>query len=100
VVAGDIDDFRSPLRLAQNFEHHVIVALDPEPGFLQAPEIDDVADEVKRVAVMAAEELQQKLRLAAPRSQMNVGNPNGAVAAAVRERKHASLVSKLKLAAL
>ena len=32
VVAGDVDDARALARLAQQFLHHVVVALRPMPG--------------------------------------------------------------------
>jgi hypothetical protein len=44
VVAGHVDDPRPLASLAQHLLDHVVVALVPEPRFLQAPAVDDVAD--------------------------------------------------------
>ena len=90
VVARDIDDARALARLAQQLLHHVVVALRPEPGALQAPAIDDVADQVDLVGVVVLQEIEQEFGLAAARPQMNIGNENGAVVVDRRRRLHLS----------
>jgi hypothetical protein len=46
VIARHIDDLRAFLRLGEDGAQHVVVFLRPVEGAPQAPEIDDVADQV------------------------------------------------------
>jgi hypothetical protein len=48
------------------------VGLRPVPARLQPPAVDDVADEVEGVGVVAPEEVEKQRRLAAPRAEMHV----------------------------
>ena len=59
---------------AQDLLHHVVVRLRPVPAALQLPAVDDVADQIERVAVHVADEVEQQLGLAAARAQMDVGD--------------------------
>jgi hypothetical protein len=79
VVARHVDHARALARLAQDLLHHVVVRLLPVPAPLQAPAVDDVADQVERVGLVPLEEIEQELGLAAGRAEMHVGNPDGAV---------------------
>ena len=90
VVAGHVDDARALARLAQQLLHHVVVALRPVPAALQAPAVDDVADQVDLVGVVVLQEIEQELGLAAARAQMNVGDEDGAVVIDRRRRLHLS----------
>ena len=74
MIARYVDDTRALARLAQKLLHDVVVMLRPVPAGLQLPAVDDVADEVDRVGVMVAEEVEQAIGLAAARAEMNVGN--------------------------
>ena len=58
VIAGQIDDPRALAALAQDLLHDVIVRLRPVPRPLQAPAVDDIADEINRLCVMDAEEIE------------------------------------------
>ena len=55
VVAGDIDHLGALARLAQYFLREVVVRLRPVPAGPQRPAVDDIADEVDGVGVMAAQ---------------------------------------------
>jgi hypothetical protein len=79
VVPGDIDHTGSGRRLVQDLVDHCAVAGVPVPGAGQAPAIHDVADEIEKIAVIVPEEIQQQVRLAAPRSQMDVRDPDTAM---------------------
>ena len=80
VVAGDVDDVGALARLAHDLLHHVVVALRPVPPALQAPAVDDVADQVQMLALVLLEEVEQQLGLATARSEMDVGQEDGAMA--------------------
>jgi hypothetical protein len=53
------------------------MGLRPVPVCPQAPAIDDVTNEVDRIGVMEAQEVEKKLRLASPGTQMYVGKEEG-----------------------
>ena len=78
VVAGDEDDVRAFACLAQDLLHHVVVGLRPVPVAAQLPAINDVAHQEQRFAVHRAQEVQQRLGLAARRAQVHVRNPHAA----------------------
>ncbi|MCY1549678.1 hypothetical protein D9M68_858590 [compost metagenome] len=65
---------------AQQFLHHVVVRLRPEPFATQLPAINDVAHQVQGLARVVLQELQQGAGLATRRAQMQIGNENGPVA--------------------
>ena len=52
MIARNINYFRAFSRFTENFLNHVIVALRPIPFALQAPAIDNIADQVKLLAVI------------------------------------------------
>ncbi len=78
VVAGHEDHARALAGLAQDLLHHVVVALRPVPAAPQLPAVDDVTDQVQRLAVGGAQEVQQGQRLAARRAEVQVGDPDRA----------------------
>jgi len=80
VVAGHVDHPRALARLAQHLLHHVVVALLPVPRLLQLPAVDDVADQVQGVGLVVAQEVEQEGGLAAGGAEVDIGNPDGAVA--------------------
>ena len=81
VVAGHVDHARALARLAQQLLHHVVVGPRPVPAAAQLPAVDDVADQIQRVGFVVLQKIEQITRLAAGRSQVDVGNPQGAVVA-------------------
>jgi hypothetical protein len=86
VVSGHEHDARSFASLAQQLLHDVVVGLRPVPAAPQLPAVDDVADEVERLAVQGAKEVQQRLGLAAGRAEVDVGDPGRAHAKRLRVR--------------
>jgi len=54
------------------------VRLRPVPAGAQLPAVDDVADQVDVVGVVAAQEVEQLLGLASARAEMKVGEEQGA----------------------
>jgi len=77
VVARHEDHPCALARLAQQLLHDVVVRLRPVPGAPQLPAVDDVADEVQRLALGVAQELEQGLGAAAWRAQVQVGDEDG-----------------------
>ena len=74
VIAGQIDDARALAGLAQQLLHHVVVGLRPVPARLQLPAVDDVADQIDRVGVVIAQEIEKLLGLATARAEMHIRN--------------------------
>src|SRR6185369_15830271 len=79
VIARHVDHLGALARLAQYFLHHVVMRLRPEPTALEAPAIDDVADQIERVGLVMAQEIEQQFGLAAARAQMHVGDEDSIV---------------------
>jgi hypothetical protein len=80
VIARHVDDLGALARLAQHFLHEVVMRLRPIPVGLQRPAIDDIADEIDGVGVMAAEKVQQSFGLRTTGSEMDVGDKQSAKA--------------------
>src|SRR5262249_8532139 len=74
VIAGNVDDAHALARLAQELLHHVVVRLRPVPTRPELPPVDDVADEVNRIGVVVAQEIEQPIGLAAFGSELHVGD--------------------------
>ena len=83
VIAGHVDDARAFVDLASGLRHARALRLAPVPAAFKLPAVDDVADEIERVAGIAREEIGEQLGLAAARAQMGVGDENRAVMAEV-----------------
>ena len=64
---------------AQQFLHHVVVGLRPEPLTPQLPAVHDVAHQVQVVAGVPLQKIEQSHGLAAGCAQVQVGNKNAAV---------------------
>ena len=80
VIARHIDDLGALARLAQHFLHEVVVRLRPVPAGSQRPAVDNVADEIDGIGIVAAEEVQQSFGLRAACSEMDVGDKQSAKA--------------------
>ena len=78
VIARNIDDARSLAALAQQFLDDVVVLLRPVPAAPQPPAVDDVADEVDRLGVVTAQEIEEQPRLTALATEVDVGEEEGA----------------------
>ncbi len=59
VIAGNVDDAGALAALAQKLLDDVVVLLRPVPAALQAPAIDDIADQVERLGVVIAQEVEK-----------------------------------------
>ena len=77
MVSGHIDDPGALARLAQQFLDDVAVRLRPVPGAAQLPAVDDVADEIERVALDSPKESEQCFSLAAGSAEVQVRDPHG-----------------------
>lgn len=65
--------------LPQELLQDVIVGLRPVPSVPEPPTVNYVANEVNSRGIIVFEEIQQKLRLAASRAQMDIREEEGAV---------------------
>ncbi len=79
VVAGDEHDARALAHLAQQLLQHVVVRLRPDGAAADAPEVDDVADEVDGVGVGLLEEVEEQVGLRRARPEVDVGDEKSAV---------------------
>ena len=68
MVAGNEDHLCSLPRLAQDLLDNVIVRLRPIPGSLEAPPIDNVANQIEVFAFRLFQEIQKLFCLAAFRA--------------------------------
>ncbi|MCY1176627.1 hypothetical protein D9M73_169080 [compost metagenome] len=75
MVAGDVDHLGAALAHGQQTADHIGVRLGPVHAAAQFPAVDDIADQVDSVRVIALEKLRQVFSLAIPGAQMHVGNP-------------------------
>ncbi len=80
VIARHVDDLGAFARFAQHLLHDVVVRLRPVPAFLQLPAVDDVAHEVEVFRLVVPQEVEQIRRLTTARAEVDVGQPDGAVA--------------------
>ena len=78
MVAGHEDHFDAGIRPVQELPDDRLVACRPGPGFLEAPAVDDGADELQRRALDGPEKHEQVVRPARSRTKMEVGDPQGA----------------------
>ena len=80
VIARDVDDPRSFARLAQDFLDDVVVFLRPVDSAAERPDINQVTDDVEGVEFVFFQESEERIRAAAPRAQVDVGNPRSTIA--------------------
>ena len=74
VVARHIDDRRALVRHLQETPQHRVVRVRPVPALLQPPHVDDVADEIDRIALDMLEEARKLLGLRAVRPEVAVAD--------------------------
>src|SRR4029450_11629323 len=79
MVAGNEGDGGAGPRLGENLPEHVTVQLGPERSPFEAPEVDDIADQIERVAIVAVQEIEKHPDLAVSRAEVNIGEPARAV---------------------
>ena len=68
VIAGDEDEVVALAHAAEQLLQHVVMGLRPIGAALDAPEVDDVADEIDAVGVGVAEEVEEGFGLAGLRA--------------------------------
>jgi hypothetical protein len=81
VVAGDEDHAGAAVRHLEDAAHDFVVGVRPVPALAQPPAVDDVADEVERLALVRPQEVDQHVRVAAARAEVDVRDPDRAVLA-------------------
>jgi hypothetical protein len=86
VVAGDEHDAGAAVRHLEHAADDLAMRVGPVPALAQPPAVDDVADQVERLALDRAQEVHQHRGVAAARAEMDVGDPDGAVLALGTER--------------
>lgn len=97
MVASDVDHLGAALAHGQQAADHG-VGLRPVDAAAQFPAVDDVADQVHAVGLVALEEGGQALGLAIAGSQVDIGNPQGAdVLLALGLLRSAMLMGGLRL---
>src|SRR5262249_11249716 len=79
MITGNKHELGAFARLAQELLQHVVVRLWPVDAAPDAPEVDDVADKVDAVCVVAAQEVEEGFGLTGLRAQMQVRDEKCAV---------------------
>jgi len=74
VIAGQIDEARALAHLAQQLLHNVVLHLRPIPAAFETPAVNNVADKINDLGLIATQELDQKIGLAAGCPKMNIGD--------------------------
>ena len=74
VIAGNEDQLGPLADLAQELLQHVVVGLRPVDAAPNAPEIDDVADQINAWGVVAAQKFEKGLGLTCLGPKMDVRN--------------------------
>jgi hypothetical protein len=74
VITRDEDNPRSLAGFAKKLLQHVVMRLEPKGAPPDAPEIDDVANEIDRVGIVVAEKIKKGFRLARPCAEMQIRN--------------------------
>jgi hypothetical protein len=75
VITRDINNAGAFARLAQNFLDDVVVLLWPVAPAAQLPDIDEIADDVKRFKLIIAQKIQERARVTPTRAQVNIRDP-------------------------
>jgi hypothetical protein len=79
VIAGDKYNARAFTRLPQELLQNVVMALWPVRSTANLPEIDDVADEIERLALDVFQEIEKRGCLRIAHSEVDIGKKHGAV---------------------
>src|SRR5690554_3827024 len=89
MVAGNINDPRSALGPLQYAPDDVIMTARPVKLLFQPPSVNNISDQVERVAVDMVQKVDQQIGIASPRSQVDIGNPDRPVSlpVAVMDRR-------------
>jgi len=79
VIAGDEGDFGALAVFPKQLLDEHVVVFRPKPFASQLPAVDEVADDVEVRAFGVAEEGEEFLHLGMSGTQMNIGDPDGAI---------------------
>src|SRR5262249_18062534 len=79
MIAWNEDEFRAAAHLVKEGLHDAAMGLRPDPAALDAPEIDDIADEVDRSCLIVAQKSQERGGPAAAGCKMYVREEQGSV---------------------
>src|SRR5215469_471307 len=88
VIAGYVNDARTLTNFAQNLLDDIVVGLRPVPGFLQAPAIDDIADQINRVCIVTTQEIDKEAGFASASAEVQIRNPDRSIATHRRDVTH------------
>src|SRR5580693_10485610 len=80
MVAGHENHPRAAPHLSQQFLHDVVMGLWPVPAGTEPPAVDDVADQIDCVRLDMAQHVQNEMRLAPARAQVQIRQEQGPVA--------------------
>ncbi len=75
VITRDVNDRHAFARFAQDFLDDVVMLLRPVATTTQRPDVDQIADDIKFVAIVIAQKLQERICVARARAEMDIGNP-------------------------
>jgi hypothetical protein len=78
MIAGHVNHLRAAPGFSQNRAEDIIVRLRPEQPPFHLQDINDVADEIEEVAFKGVQKVEQAIGAAAPKSKMDIGNPDRA----------------------
>ncbi len=76
VVAGNKHHPLAMPRPTQQFLDDSVLCRRPVNAAAHRPEVDDVADQISLFSLVFAEEIEQTIRLARPRAEVDVGEKN------------------------
>jgi hypothetical protein len=77
VITRNENDPRSLAGFAKKLLQHIIMRLQPKWAPPDAPEIDDIADEIDCIGVVVAQEIKKGFRLTCPCAQMQIRDEKG-----------------------
>jgi len=86
VVARHVDDMRAVLGHLENTTHDIVMPGRPVPALAQPPGVDDVADQIERLALDRLQKVHQQLGIAAGCAEVDVRDPDRPIARALPRR--------------
>ena len=86
VIAGNVDQVGAFAHFAQELLQHVVMGLRPIDAAPDAPEVDDIADQINLGRFVAAQEIEEGFGLTSFGAEMNVGNKQAPGHAVFRRR--------------
>jgi hypothetical protein len=77
MIAWNENQPRALADLAQQLLQHVIMRLRPDRASFDAPEIDDIADQIDRLGVVMLQKFEKGIRLTGSGAEVNIGYEQG-----------------------